>query len=183
MPSVNRAVFLDRDGVINEVVRRDPPLVVQGKESHFTAPHFHHEFKIFPGVDRALQKLGVCGFLRVLVTNQPDITYGFMTKDEHDLMLKDLRTLPLDDIRVCFHGRDQGCECKKPKPGMLLAAAEKWGIDLPSSYIIGDREQDMAAGRAAGCKTVLVVYDYNRDVVADYRVPDLAAAAELLKTL
>lgn len=184
LPMVNhgkKAIFLDRDGVINTVVHRDPPVVVQGKESHFTAPHYHHEFKIIPGVADALGALGALGFLRVLVTNQPDISYGLMPPEEHELMLADLRALPLDDIYVCYHRRDEGCACKKPKPGMLLAAAEKWGIDLPNSYIIGDREQDMAAGRAAGCKTILVMYDYNRDVPADLRAGDLQNAAAQLK--
>lgn len=140
---LKRAVFLDRDGVINDL-----------GDGH--APFKYDEFKIKNGVRGALDGLGRIGFLRILITNQPDVAYGNMSRVDYDKIMADVKKLPLDDIFVCQHRRDDGCECKKPKPGMLLQAAKKWGIDLQKSFMVGDSKSDIKAGQAAGCKTVLI---------------------------
>jgi len=176
-----RVVFFDRDGVINEMVDRGENFVVQGKPVRYTAPFHYHEFKLRPGVLEALTRVRAQGFLCILVTNQPDITYGIMSKEEYDKIMLEVIKLPFDDIFVCFHGRGDGCECKKPKPGMLLSAADKWNIDLTSSYIVGDTVNDIEAGRAAACRTVILEYPANQAVSADFRASTLAEIADLLE--
>lgn len=158
-----RAVFIDRDGVLNDMVERPAGFIVHGKEFRYTAPFSYTEFKLRNGVSVVLGQLSAAGFMRILVTNQPDIRYGMLPIHEHAKIMEDVKKLPLDDIFVCMHGRDDGCECKKPKPGMLLEAARKWGISLEDSWMIGDSKVDVLAGQAAGCKTILVkgpdIYD------------------------
>lgn len=172
--SLKRAVFIDRDGVLNHAIDRGPGFFVKGKEARWTAPYRHYEFKLKDDAAGTLKKFGELGFLRIVVTNQPDLGYGLISKKDYDLIMSDLKKLPLDDIFVCLHGRDDGCECRKPKPGMLLEAAKKWGINLGDSFMIGDASIDVEAGRAAGCTTILVDYERNKNVAADIRVQNLA---------
>lgn len=161
---------MDRDGVINDL-----------RDSH--APFKYSEFKLKKGVHETLEELCKMGFLRILATNQPDITYGNLQKEEHELIMADVKKLPLDDIFVCTHGRNDGCECKKPKPGMLISAAKKWGIDLQKSFMVGDSESDVKAGQAAGCKTILINHAQNKNIKADLRVQNLSEVVEYLKTI
>lgn len=145
---VTRAVFIDRDGVINENMMRDGRPV---------APTRLQDFRFLPGVGTALQGLKAAGFKLVVVTNQPDIATGRTPRDVVEAMHDEVRAhLPVDDIKVCAHVNEDNCNCRKPKPGMLEAAAAEHGIDLASSYMIGDRAVDVGAGRAAGCMTILV---------------------------
>lgn len=169
----NRAVFFDRDGVINEMVERGDDFFVHGKKIERSAPYYFSEFKMYPGVEEFLANLEPHGFLRVLATNQPDITYGTMPPEEHEKIMEVVNTLPFDALYLCLHGRNDGCECKKPLPGMLHNAASDHNIDLASSYMVGDSSADVKAGQAAGCKTILVDRPYNQEVEADYRVRDL----------
>lgn len=171
-----RAVFIDRDGVLNECVDRGENFEVAGKKVRWTAPYRREEFKLKDGVEEALDAL--CGFVRILVTNQPDIAYGMLPVPEHVSIMGEIAVLPLDDVFFCFHKRNTGCACRKPKPGMLLAAAEKWKIRLIHSYMIGDMESDMKAGRAAGCRVVLIDAPYNQGVEAHFRARDLQHAAQ-----
>lgn len=147
------AVFLDRDGVINvNEVRGGKPY----------APTQLEDFQFLPGVEEATRRLKDAGFLLVVVTNQPDVANGITRQDTLDAMHALLRKkLPVDDIRICYHTDADGCDCRKPKPGMLLAAAADHGIDLARSYMVGDRWRDVAAGKTAGCATILVEYDYD----------------------
>ena len=168
---LKRAVFLDRDGVINELVDRE------GKK---TPPWRHSELRIKEGVVGALQELGRSGFLKILVTNQPDVVYGNMSQLEYDKIMADIKRLPLDDIFVCMHGRDEECECKKPKPGMLISAAKKWGIDLANSFMVGDSENDVKAGQAAGCRTILIDHAQNKNLEPDFRVTNLSEVVKLI---
>ena len=169
---MRRAVFLDRDGIINRIVLRD------GKPC---SPRSVSEFEVLDGVSNALASLRRAGFLNIVITNQPDISRGLMDVQELESMHNCLReTLPVDDILVCPHDDRDGCPCRKPKPGMLLAAAKKWGVDLGSSFVIGDQWKDVAAGRGAGCTTILVDYPHNRDTQADYRAGSLAEAVEYI---
>ena len=97
------------------------------------------------------------GFLVIVVTNQPDIGNGLVPAAVVEAMHAKLRgRVAVDDIRVCPHRQDEGCACRKPKPGLLRAAARDWRIDLKGSYLVGDRDGDIVAGKAAGCYTLLI---------------------------
>jgi D-glycero-D-manno-heptose 1,7-bisphosphate phosphatase len=149
---MKRAVFLDRDGVLNEVN------VVNGK-SH--PPDTLQEFKVIVGVPRALAALDAAGFALIVITNQPDVANGIQKKEVVQAMnARLLNTLPLDAVKVCYHNDSANCLCRKPKPGMLLEAAEEFKIDLPRSYVVGDRWRDIEAGEAVGCKTLFIDYNY-----------------------
>lgn len=152
-----RAVFLDRDGVLNRAeIRNGRPY----------APTRVEDFKLLAGVRGAVAALKRGGFLVIVATNQPDPALGKAPRSVVDAMHDILRReLPVDDIRVCFHREEDGCECRKPKPGLLLAAAREHGIDLAASIMIGDRWRDVGAGRAAGCWTVLVDHGYDEPML------------------
>lgn len=143
-----RAVFLDRDGVLNANIVRD------GKPY---APRTLDEFRLLPGVEEAVRRIKEAGFLAIVATNQPDVATGVTRRATVDAIHDELRRrLPLDDIKICWHIDADHCACRKPKPGMLLEAAAEYDIDLRSSYMVGDRWRDVLAGQAAGCATVLV---------------------------
>ena len=172
----SRAVFLDRDGVINQVK------VIDGKPY---PPDSASEFTIFPGVLEACQKLKRAGFLLVVATNQPDVGRGTMKREIVEAIHAHMqKLLPLDRVEVCYHpGKgDSICDCRKPKPGMLRRAALALNIDLQASWIVGDRWRDIDCGHAAGCRTVLIEYNYDESLKQqpDFRAANLLAAAELI---
>ena len=145
---MNKAIFIDRDGVINQLVSRDG-----GKYS----PRLVTDFQIFPYVPDAIKQIRETGYLVVVVTNQPDISRGLLKPNVLDEMHQLLRALcQVDAIYVCPHDDSDNCMCRKPLPGMLLQAALDLSIDLETSWIIGDRTSDIDAGLAAGVKTVFV---------------------------
>ena len=151
-PALSRAVFLDRDGVINRSWVRD------GKPY---APTSLAEFEILPGAVEAIAALKKAGFRVIVVTNQPDVAAGRVSRAVVEAMDKRVReTCRVDDVRVCYHAETEGCACRKPKPGLLVDAARDWGVDLRRSYMVGDRWRDIGAGQAAGCRTVLIDYKY-----------------------
>jgi D-sedoheptulose 7-phosphate isomerase len=168
-----RAVFLDRDGVINRAFVRD------GKPFPPPTPQ---ELEILPGVAEALRELKANGFKLLLVTNQPDVGRGKLSVQTLDAMHEDLRAhLPLDDILVCCHTDQDKCDCRKPMPGMIIEAARKHNIDLAASFMVGDRWRDIDAGYNAGCKTILIDYGYSErppDHEPDLRVGSLREAAD-----
>ena len=168
-----RAVFLDRDGVINRAFVRD------GKPFPPPTPQ---ELEILPGVPEALRELTANGFKLLLVTNQPDVGRGKLSVQTLDAMHEDLRAhLPLDDILVCCHTDQDKCDCRKPMPGMIIEAARKHNIDLAASFMVGDRWRDIDAGYNAGCKTILIDYGYSErppDHEPDLRVGSLREAAD-----
>ncbi len=173
------AVFLDRDGVINR------PLVRDGKPY---PPSSLAEFEILPGVTEACVKLKQAGFLLVVATNQPDVGRGTISRELveslHALMC---RELPLDRVEVCYHpGKGASeCDCRKPKPGMLLSASKALNIDMKNSFMVGDRWRDIDCGHAAGCTTFLVDYNYDEPLrqPPDYRVKSLFEAADSILNL
>lgn len=177
------AVFIDRDGVINHLVERGNNFFVKGKKILRTAPFNYSEFRMKENIAEALKILEDLGFLRILVSNQPDIYYGFLPKEEHEKIMSEIGKLSFSDIFLCLHGRDENCLCKKPKPGMLIAAAQKWNLDLAHSYIIGDSDADMKAALFVGCKRILIRDDCNSEVESDYTAGDLFDAALLIKKL
>ena len=145
-------MFLDRDGVINRAIVRDgrpyPPAVLE-------------EFELLPGAKQTIEALHKAGFLIIIVTNQPDVATGVQSREMVEAMHDRLRAVVLcDDIRACYHTDADGCDCRKPKPGMLVDAAHEWQIDLTCSFMVGDRWRDVAAGKAAGCYTFLIDYRY-----------------------
>lgn len=169
-----RAVFLDRDGVINANLERN------GKP---VAPTNLAEFRILPGAPEAARRLKDAGFLLVVVTNQPDVATGRTAKATMEAMHAEIcRLMPIDDFMICFHTDADSCSCRKPKPGLILEATEKHGIEIKSSYIVGDRWRDILAGQAAGCRTIFVDHGYVQDQPAapDQTVKSLAEAATLI---
>jgi D-glycero-D-manno-heptose 1,7-bisphosphate phosphatase len=148
--AVKAAVFLDRDGVINRsIVRNGRPYPPQRLE----------DLEILPGVQEALERLKVAGFATVVVTNQPDVARGRQTREVVEAMHSHLaELLSLDEFRVCYHDDQDGCSCRKPKPGLLMQTPI---YDLARSVMVGDRWRDVEAGRRAGCRAaVLIDYDY-----------------------
>ncbi|MBC7712975.1 MAG: HAD family hydrolase [Rhizobacter sp.] len=145
---MKKAIFLDRDGVLNKLIIRD------GKAQ---APYTIEEFALYPGVAEALKVIKEKGFLAIVVTNQPDVARGWVKKESVEMInFKIKELLPVDDIKICYHTNSDNCLCRKPMPGMLTEAAGQWDIDLAQSFMIGDRYGDVAAGVKAGCKTILV---------------------------
>lgn len=170
----NRAVFLDRDGVVNKVILKD------GKPY---SPKKFDEFVFNDGIKEVVHKMKELGYRVFVVSNQPDIARGEISQDILDLMTQKMRFgLPVDNVYICPHDDHHDCLCRKPKPGMLIQAAEDWKIDLSSSFMIGDTWKDMEAGKAAGCKTILLEAPYNQDVQSDFRVKSLSEATDLIKT-
>ena len=170
------AIFLDRDGVLNEVDVRDgtphPPAGVE-------------QLSLLPGVVEACYRLRQLGFVLIVVTNQPDIARGKQTRDEVDRMHDALRVrLPLDDIVVCAHDDVDDCPCRKPRPGMILDAATRLDLDLADSVCIGDRWRDVEAGKRAGVMTIFVDRGYGerRPADADAIVGSLPAAVEIIES-
>ncbi|OHA88565.1 MAG: hypothetical protein A2653_03395 [Candidatus Zambryskibacteria bacterium RIFCSPHIGHO2_01_FULL_43_25] len=178
-----RAVFLDRDGVLNHLIDRGDSCFVSGRKVRFTAPWKYEEFRLFDRVSKSLQKLREAGFICILATNQPDLAYGLLFSEDHERIMTDVRSLPLDDIFVCPHGRDEGCECKKPKPGMLLLATEKWNIDFSSSFVIGDTNSDVKTGKLMNCRTILInspATEKDANDKPDFVVANLKEAVNLI---
>lgn len=168
-----RAVFLDRDGVINESTTRE------GKPY---PPRNAQETVLVREARQALQRLRARGFLLLVVTNQPDVRRRTTSREDVEEIHRFLGgELPLDDFFVCYHDEADNCDCRKPLPGLLLQGAEKYGVDVSRSYLIGDRWRDIDAGAAAGCRTIFIDHRYNERsprVSPDAIVSSLAAAVD-----
>jgi D-glycero-D-manno-heptose 1,7-bisphosphate phosphatase len=145
---MRRALFLDRDGVLNALVQRD---------GRWLSPLHSADFALLPGVAGAVRALRRAGLVALVVTNQPELTRGRLYPSELERMHAALaRAIELDGIYVCPHRDADHCQCRKPLPGLLLAAAREWHVSLRASFLVGDSPKDIAAGRAAGCRTILV---------------------------
>lgn len=166
--TMRRAIFLDRDGVLNRAI------VVQGRPH---PPATLEELELLPGVAEACEELRKAGFLLIVVTNQPDVARGTQRREVVEAINETLlSTVPIDDIRVCYHDDQDHCACRKPLPGLLMEAAREWQIDLSASYMVGDRWKDIESGRNAGCKTILIDCEYRdeRPSSPNHRVRSLA---------
>jgi len=145
---MNRAIFLDRDGVIN-------------KDLGYV--HKIEEFIFLPGVFEALRHFQNLGYLLIIVTNQSGIGRGYYTKEQFlslsEWMVEEFlkEGIKITDIFFCPHRPDEGCKCRKPEPGMILEAAKKYNIDLENSWMIGDKRSDIEAGKQAGVKNTLLL--------------------------
>jgi len=169
------AVFLDRDGVLNRAI-------VKGGQPY--PPGRVEEVMIFPGILSALKRLDEAGYVLVGVTNQPDVARGTQSRQTVEAINAVLISqLPLREIFVCYHDDLDGCKCRKPKPGLIFQAAEKYGLDLARSWMVGDRWKDIAAGHAAGLKTIFVDDHYAEAYCGprpDFSVQDIGSIADII---
>jgi D-glycero-D-manno-heptose 1,7-bisphosphate phosphatase len=171
------AVFLDRDGVLNEALVRDgrphPPTTVD-------------DVVIRPGVRLACRALADAGALLIVVTNQPDLARGTVARADVDAVNDHLvAELGLDDVCVCPHDDGDGCRCRKPQPGLLEEASRRHRVDLGRSVMVGDRWRDIEAGARAGVTTVWVRSDYRERLpeAPDHVVDGLAGVVDLVHKL
>jgi D-glycero-D-manno-heptose 1,7-bisphosphate phosphatase len=185
--SLASAIFLDRDGVLNE-------LVVNPVTQEHEAPQKPKDVALLPGIANAIKQLRMSGYTLVVFSNQPDVAKGKCTLQDlsnaHDAIVAALgaEEIRLDDFYYCYH-HPKGivpqwtgpCECRKPAPGMILKAAQKHNLDLKSSWVVGDRDIDAEAGVAAGCRSILVNYPFTskqrKNPSSFPIVADLSAAA------
>lgn len=138
---------------------------------------------IVPGALNCVQGLKQAGYICICVTNQPDYARGTRSLENITAMnARVLAELPLDDLFVCLHDNADNCACRKPKPGMLLEAARKWGIDLTKSWMVGDRAGDIEAGHAAGCRTIFLDQGYDRPkaIKADFVCENITMALNII---
>jgi D-glycero-D-manno-heptose 1,7-bisphosphate phosphatase len=173
---VRPAVFLDRDGVINRAFTRD------GKPH---PPTCLADLELLPDVAEALRELKKHGYRLVVVTNQPDVARGRLSRELVQSINERLKVdLCLDAVLTCFHDDADGCDCRKPSPGLLLRAAQELEINLKSSFMVGDRWRDVEAGRRAGCKTFFIDCGYaeRSPESCDYRVESLLEASRIILT-
>ncbi|MEK7286312.1 MAG: HAD family hydrolase [Nitrospirota bacterium] len=162
------AIFLDRDGVINEVVFRD------GKPA---SPRTMAEFRWVAGITEPLNDLQKAGFDLFVVSNQPDVARGLLAQSVLDEMTaKIMKETPIKAVFVCVHDDKDLCDCRKPKPGMLLQIAKENRIDLSQSFMIGDSWKDMEAGKRAGVTTILIRQPYNQGVLSDHVIDKISDA-------
>ncbi len=168
---MNRAVFLDRDGVISRAVVRNgkpyPPASVE-------------ETEILPDTFEALLLLKGAGMRLAVITNQPDVARGTQTRERVEAINAFLAaSLPLDRFEVCFHDDNENCDCRKPKPGLIRSAARALGCDPALGFVVGDRWRDIEAGKAAGCRTVWIDRSYVEQHPSEYdfRAESLREAA------
>jgi D-glycero-D-manno-heptose 1,7-bisphosphate phosphatase len=175
---MNRAVFLDRDGVLNR------PVVVEGRPY---PPRRVEDIELYPGVTEACARLKAAGFLLIVATNQPDVGRGLLAREIVEAMHEKLKTmLPLDRIEVCYAGgssHKQPSDFRKPAPGMLLRAAHEMKVALQESWMVGDRWRDIDCGRSARCRTIFVDHGYSEQLRAppDFRVKNLLEATEIIE--
>ena len=169
-----KAVFLDRDGVINKAS------VIDGKPY---PPRNLDELELIPGVDQAILQLRDRGYFCIVVTNQPDVARGKTSKEIVESINQFLiRHLAIHEIISCYHDDHENCDCRKPKPGSLLKAALKYNIDLNKSFMVGDRWRDIEAGQNAGCKTFFIDYGYaeKQPISMNFVVSSLLDASEII---
>ena len=166
-----KAVFLDRDGVINRMYFR---------KGAYRSPQEPSEWAYLEGVQTTLERLRDRGYLLLVCTNQPDVARGWLPREVVEGFHQRLQTdLPVTRVYACFHDDVAACECRKPKPGMLIQGSQEFDVDLALSWMVGDRWKDIEAGRAAGCRTVYLRHDYDSEPNgnADY---EIRALPELL---
>jgi D-glycero-D-manno-heptose 1,7-bisphosphate phosphatase len=170
-----KAVFLDRDGVI---------VIPEFRDGRSFAPRSLADYRFYPQASPALSRLKRAGYLLIVVTNQPEVGRGLIAEDVLEEMHRRLKaSFPVEAIKVCRHTGSDDCDCRKPKPGMLLEAASELGILLPDSYMVGDRASDVEAGRAAGCRTVFIDLGYTGELKPDrpcFTVSSIDQAADVI---
>ena len=168
-----KAIFLDRDGVLNKAIVRNrkpyPPATID-------------ELEILEGVYEGIQLLKHSGYKLIVITNQPDVARGLTTIEKvNEINNSIIQLLNIDEIICCFHDDSEDCECRKPKPGMILEAVKKWDIDLSVSYLIGDRWRDIQTAKNIGLTSILIKYDYDeKKINANFECNNLEEAANFI---
>jgi len=174
---MNKAVFLDRDGVINRKAA-EGKYVVRWEE-----------FELLPGVAQAIRDLNRAAYRVFVVTNQRAVAKNIITLSEleslHRRLIAKVRELGgrIDRIYFCPHDLESNCDCRKPKPGMLLRAMGEFQTDPKASWMVGDSEVDIQAGQRSGCRTALITTSFNRTdagIPADIRAENLQQAVEMI---
>ena len=172
---LNKTVFLDRDGVLNDaIVRHGKPF----------APNSHKEFNIPQKSISTIKKIKSMGFLTIVVTNQPDIATGKLNPNIVESFHKKLiKIMPIDEILVCPHLDNENCLCRKPKPGLIHQAVQKYSIDLESSFLIGDRWRDVDCAANAGLKSIFIDYGYSEHLRTkpNFTISSIQFALDIIK--
>lgn len=172
---MKRAVFLDRDGVLNPMVERN---------GRWTAPLTLDTFALYPWAAASVARLKAAGLLCLVATNQPEVATGELEVGVLEAMHRRLaREVAVDGIYVCPHRDADACPCRKPRPGLLEQAAREWGVELTRSFMVGDRWRDIEAAHAVGCAAILVDGPEPGDARPDHRARDLQEAAAMILTL
>jgi D-glycero-D-manno-heptose 1,7-bisphosphate phosphatase len=172
---MNSGVFLDRDGVVNKIIL---------KERRPYSPRELDQLEILEGVRDAVQIFQKLRFKVVVITNQPEISRGLITEDLTIEMHNKIREeTGIESFYFCRHDDFHDCECRKPKAGMLLKAAEELNLDFSQSYLVGDRWKDIHAGQKVGCKCYFIDnhYDEPRPILPFHTVKSLYEAAILIR--
>ena len=171
----SKAVFIDRDGII---IRADSILDKPYPPSRM------EDVEIITGSLLSFRRLADHGYILIGITNQPDVARGTQTQEMVEAINKLIQSsTPIREIFVCYHDDSNGCACRKPKPGLIFQAAQKYGLDLSQSWMIGDRWKDIAAGKAAGLKTIFMDYQYDElfnCAPADYTITDTSLLADII---
>lgn len=171
---MNKAIFFDRDGVLNELVERD---------NDFHSPREFAEFHIKPDARDAVKLAKNSGYLCIVVSNQPDISRGLMPRSELDKMTEIMiKKLELDDVIYCLHDDYNDTGCRKPATGMFFKAKNSWKLDLNSSLMVGDTWKDVEAARRAGVEMVLLNAGYNLDLKVKNRIDSLVEIHNYIRT-
>lgn len=168
------AVFFDRDGVLNKSV-------IKNGKPH--PPANLTELEIAPDALTALTRLTQAGYVLIGATNQPDVARGTTDRATVDAINNAIMDcLPLTEIKVCFHDDADRCQCRKPKPGLLIQAAKDYAIDLPKSFMVGDRWKDIDAGKSANCTAIWLRTDYDEKQPSnmDYTALTLTDVANII---
>ena len=162
---MNRAVFFDRDGVLNNLVFRD------GK---YCSPRKINKFKLFNDAEEVIHTIRDKGYLAIIVSNQPDIARGYLKKSVLNEMTKEIYDkLNVDDIFYCMHDDPDAEGCRKPDPGLIIKAQNKWDIDLKQSLMVGDTKKDLGAAKNAGIKFILISRSHNNHINTYNRISKL----------
>jgi D-glycero-D-manno-heptose 1,7-bisphosphate phosphatase len=177
---MKRALFLDRDGIVDELVFYD-------SHGEWESPRRIEDLRMIEGISAPLRRLVDAGWLLFLVTNQPSAAKGKTSiaslREVHEAVVRAL-DVPIAKSYICFHGPAEECECRKPSPHFLREAARDFDLDLRASWMVGDQDSDLACGRAAGCRVALIEHrgsEHKRGTIEpDLRVRDLAELADVI---
>jgi D-glycero-D-manno-heptose 1,7-bisphosphate phosphatase len=163
---LNRAVFFDRDGVLNKLVFRD---------GNYYSPRNIEKFQLYNDAEKVIHKIRDKGYLTIIVSNQPDIARGFLKKSVLNEMTKKIYDkLSVDDIFYCMHDDPDAAGCRKPDTGLIIKAQKKWDLDLRKSIMIGDSEKDYGAAKNAGIKFILMSRSHNKHMKISNRISTLS---------
>ncbi|HKU44199.1 MAG TPA: HAD family hydrolase [Polyangiales bacterium] len=170
----NKAVFLDRDGVINK------PMIRDGLPF---APKDMSEFEFLDGAREVCAALRDRGYVLLVCTNQPDVARGWQMREQVEEFHRYIQAqLPIAHIYACYHDDKDGCDCRKPKPGMLLSGSRDFDVELSRSWMVGDRWKDIVAGRDAGCRTAYLRHGYDETPARDpdYEIRSLVELLDII---